>query len=55
MYEHSSPNHPWMKDATSVSDDTNTTIVSQNMNNNVNIELTQQLIKAKVGRDTFFD
>ena len=55
MYEHSSPNYPWMKGAISVSDDTNTTIVSQNMKNNVNIELTQQPFKAKVGRDTFFD
>ncbi len=54
IYEYSSPNYPWMKGTISVSNDTNTTIVSRNMKNNVNIELIQQPIKAKVGKETHF-
>jgi plastocyanin len=54
IYEYSSPNYPWMKGAISVSDDTNSTIVSQNMKNNINIELIQQPTKAKVDKETHF-
>ena len=52
MYEFSSPNYPWMKGIISVSEDTNTTTVSQGMKNSVSIELTQQPIKPKEGKQT---
>lgn len=54
MYEYSSPNYPWMKGIISVSEDINTTTVSQNMKNNISIELTQQPIQPKEGRVTHF-
>jgi plastocyanin len=54
MYKYSSTTYPWKKGIISVSQDTNTTTVSQNMKNNIGIELTQQPINPKEGKETHF-